>query len=165
MIDDFNRKGLAIEVDFSLPAERVMCGLDLVIEWRGKPAALGYDNGPEYVSNALNQWSEKRGIQLDFNQLGSLQKNAYVERYNRTVRYEWQSQYLFESVEQVQTYATRWLWTYNNEQPNMAFGRSVPHRSWLWWPSSTSEISDMGDYRTVRLISGSLVERLSSTSI
>jgi putative transposase len=35
VIDDFNREGLCIEADFSLPAIRVIRALDRVIEWRG----------------------------------------------------------------------------------------------------------------------------------
>jgi putative transposase len=42
---------LAIDVDFSLPAERVIRSLNQIIEWRGKPASIRVDNGPEYVSN------------------------------------------------------------------------------------------------------------------
>ncbi|GAL98429.1 hypothetical protein ATR1_173c0001, partial [Acetobacter tropicalis] len=41
------------------------------------------------------------------------QQNAYIERYNRTVRQEWLEQYLFESIQDVQEVATQWLWTYN----------------------------------------------------
>lgn len=37
VLDDFNREGLAIEVDLSLPSERVIRALDQIIEWRGKP--------------------------------------------------------------------------------------------------------------------------------
>lgn len=37
MLDDFNREGLGIKFDFSLPGERVICSLDRIIEWRGKP--------------------------------------------------------------------------------------------------------------------------------
>ena len=51
---------------------------------------------------------------------------AYVERYNRTVRYDWLSQYLFDSIEEVQGYATRWLWTCNNERPKMGLGGITP---------------------------------------
>jgi putative transposase len=43
VIDDFNREGLAIEVDFSLPAARVIRTLNQVIEWRGKPAKIRCD--------------------------------------------------------------------------------------------------------------------------
>lgn len=40
VIDDFNREGLCIDVDFSLPSERVIRSLDQVIEWRGVPTAI-----------------------------------------------------------------------------------------------------------------------------
>lgn len=46
-IDDFNREGLGIEVDFSLPSEGVIRSLDRIIEWRGKRAAIRCDSGPE----------------------------------------------------------------------------------------------------------------------
>jgi len=49
-----------------------------------------------------------------------------VERYNRTVRYEWLNQYLFSSIAEVQDHATEWLWFYNNERPNKAIGGIPP---------------------------------------
>ena len=126
VLDDFNREGLGIEVDFSLPAERVIRTLSRIIEWRGKPAALRCDNGPEYISVALQTWAEKQDIRLEYIQPGKPQQNAYIERYNRTVRYDWLGQYLFESLAEVQAFATRWLWTYNHERPNMALGGITP---------------------------------------
>ena len=126
VIDDFNREGLGIEVDFSLPATRVTRALDQIIEWRGKPRQIRCDNGPEYISGALAEWAEKQRINLAFIQPGNPQQNAYVERYNRTVRYDWLAQYLFSSIAEVQDHATRWLWTYNNERPNMALGGITP---------------------------------------
>jgi putative transposase len=126
VIDDFNREGLSIEVDFSLPAERVIRTLECLIEWRGKPTILRCDNGPEYVSAALTNWASRRGIDIEYIQPGKPYQNAYVERYNRTVRYDWLGQYLFKSISQVQDFATRWLWTYNHERPNMALGGITP---------------------------------------
>ena len=63
---------------------------------------------------------------MQFIQPGKPQQNAYVERYNRTVRYDWLNQYIFEEIEEVQEAATAWLWTYNNERPNMAIGGITP---------------------------------------
>ncbi|WP_156035023.1 IS3 family transposase, partial [Pseudorhizobium marinum] len=119
VLDDFNREGLGIEVDFSLPAGRVIRSLNQIIEWRGKPLAIRVDNGPEYVSGKLMEWAETQGIALSHIQPGKPQQNAYVERYNRTVRHEWLDQYIIESIEEAQKFATEWLWTYNNERPNM----------------------------------------------
>ena len=126
VIDDFNREGLAMEIDLSLHAERVVRALEQVIEWRGKPKAIRSDNGPEYISATLRNWAAKQGIRLDHIQPGNPQQNAYVERYNRTVRYDWLNQYLFESIAEVQEFGTNWLWTYNNERPNMALGGITP---------------------------------------
>lgn len=126
VLDDFNREGLGIEVDFSLPAERVIRSLNQIIEWRGKPHAIRVDNGPEYVSGKLMEWAEKQGIALNHIQPGKPQQNAYVERYNRTVRHEWLDQNIIESIEEAQEFATQWLWTYNNERPNMGIGGITP---------------------------------------
>ncbi len=128
VLDDFNREGLGIEVDLSLPSSRVIRALDQIIEWRGKPKAIRCDNGPEYLSGALQEWSARRAIRIDYIQPGKRQQNAYVERFNRTVRYDSLSQTLFESIEEVQDAATRWLWTYNNERPNMALGGCTPRQ-------------------------------------
>jgi putative transposase len=100
--------------------------LEQIIEWWVKPKVIRCDNGPEYISQALLVWAEDREIRIEHIQTGKPQQNAYVERYNRTVRYGWLNQQLFESIEQVQDSATHWLWTYNHERPNMALGGITP---------------------------------------
>ena len=64
VLDDFNREGLGIEADFSLPAIRVIRALDQIIEWRGKPRRLRCDNGPGFISQDLEAWADKHDIQL-----------------------------------------------------------------------------------------------------
>jgi len=124
--DDFNRESLGIEIDFSLPAERVKRTLDRIIEWRGVPRSIRCDNGPEYISFALRQWAKSRNIGLNYIQPGNPQQNAYIERFNRTVRYDWLNQYVFHSLNEIQEFATKWQWLYNNERPNMGLGGITP---------------------------------------
>jgi len=64
VIDDYNRECLGIEVDHSLPAQRVVKSLEQLIEWRGKPKAIRCDNGPEYISHALREWAQAMDIEL-----------------------------------------------------------------------------------------------------
>ena len=130
VIDDYNREGLGIEVNFSLPSLRVIRSLEQIIEWRGKPACLRCDNGPEYISYELEKWATKNKITLMFIQPGKPTQNAYIERYNRTVRQEWLELNIFETIRQAQHLATEWLWSYNNERPNSAIG-GVPPRQLL----------------------------------
>ena len=96
--------------------------LKQIIEWRGKPQRIRMDNGPEYIKD----WAEKMGIALGYIEPGNPQQNAYVERFNRTVRYDWLSQDIFETLEEVQDRATQFCWYYNNERPNMALGGITP---------------------------------------
>ncbi len=126
VLDDYNREGLGIEVDKSLPALRVIRALDRIIEWRGKPKAIRCDNGPEYLSELLVSWARDHNILIQYIQPGKPQQNAYIERYNRTVRHEWLNQHLFDSIEHARETATEWLWRYNNERPNMANGGFTP---------------------------------------
>ena len=43
-----------------------------------------------------------------------------------TDRHEWLDQYIIETIEEAQHHATQWLWTYNNERPNMGIGGITP---------------------------------------
>lgn len=54
VIDDFNLEALGIEVDFSLPSERVIRALTQIIERRGKPMAIRCDN--ELPSQSSHFW-------------------------------------------------------------------------------------------------------------
>lgn len=130
VLDDYNREGLGIDVGISLPSDRVIRSLEQIIEWRGKPSAIRCDNGPEYIAQALIDWANSKQITLLYIQPGKPTQNAYVERFNRTVRHEWLDLHLFESVEHAQWLATQWLWTYNNERPHTAIG-GIPPRQLL----------------------------------
>ena len=121
VIDNFNREAIGMEVDFSLPSERVIRELKQIISWRGKPQVIRCDNGLEYISSAIQNWASEWGIRLEYIQPGNPQQNAYVARFNRTVRYECLSQYYWHHLTEVQDISTRacglttmtdliWLW-------------------------------------------------------
>jgi len=126
VIDGYNREGLGIEVDLSLPGARVVRSLEQIIQWRGKPEAIRCDNGPEYISQILVEWANKQQITLMYIQPDKPTQNAYAERYNRTVRHEWLDLHLFESIEHAQDLATKWLWYYNNERRHTGIGGVTP---------------------------------------
>ena len=127
-IDDFNREALGIEADFSLPAERLIRALEQIISWRGKPTILRCDNGPEKVSGAVQTWASKQGIRIEYLQPGLPKQSAYIERFNRTVRYDWLAQELFDTMDDVQEQTLRWTWHDNHERSNMALGGTTPNQ-------------------------------------
>ncbi len=105
MIDDYNREALIVEIDFSLPAQRVILSLNQLIEYRGKPVQLRCDNGTDYISHSLKDWALDQGITISYIEPDNPQQNAYVERYNRTMRYDWLNQELFSDLNQVREQA------------------------------------------------------------
>mgnify|MGYP000913360247 FL=1 len=126
ILDEHSREGLCMEIDFSLPSKKVIRALEQVIEWRGKPAMLRCDNGPEFISQVLIDWAISHQITLIYSQPGKPTQNAYIERFNRTAREEVFDISLFETLEDAQLLATQWLWSYNNERPHSGIGRVAP---------------------------------------
>jgi transposase InsO family protein len=117
---------------------RVIRSLDQVIEWRGKPAAIRCDNGPEYISGALLGWAEKLCIKIDFIQPGKPQQNAYVERFNRTVRYEWLAQYELTRWPICRTTQRVGCGPIITTAPTWPWAVSPQNSGWPWPRSSTS---------------------------
>ena len=87
VVDDFNREALGIEIDLSLPSRRVVRVLDRIATWRGLPARLRFDNGPEFTAIAVADWAEKNGVELEFIKPGRPMQNGFIERLTaRTAR-------------------------------------------------------------------------------
>lgn len=126
VIDDFNREVLAIEIDTSLPAQRVVRVLEQITDWHGYPTRIRIDNGPEFISNTLMVWAQDHAVILDFIQPGQPAQNAYIERFNRTYREEVLDFYLFHSVKQVRDITQRWISSYNQERPHDALNGMTP---------------------------------------
>lgn len=53
---------------------------------------------------------------------------GYIERFHRTVRYNWLGHRLFELLNELQLFATQWQWLYNHERPNMTLGGYTPQQ-------------------------------------
>lgn len=128
IIDDFNREGLWIEVDTSLPAERLVRVLEMLALWRGYPKQLRIDNGPELISHKLKAWAEQHQVELAFIQPGKPAQNAYVERFNRTYREDVLDAYLFSSIQEAQAITEDWLEEYNSIRPHAALGGLPPYQ-------------------------------------
>ena len=117
VIDDYHRESLAIEFDSSLPSQRVIRVLNRVAAYRGYPKRLRQDNGPEFISHALELWAQQHGVILDFIKRGKPTQNAYIERFDRTYRNEILDFYVFNSLTEVRELTDSWMVEYNHERP------------------------------------------------
>jgi len=127
VIDDFNREALWIEVDTSLPAERVVRVLERLLLWRAKPTRIRMDNGPELIAQRLEHWAKQKHVDLLHIQPGKPAQNAYIERFNRTFREDVLDAYLFDDLQEVREITQHWLEEYNTIRPHQAL-KGLPPR-------------------------------------
>jgi putative transposase len=126
VVDDFNREALAIEVDFSLTAERVVRVLERIAAVRGYPLKLRSDNGPEFIAVALADWAEQHGVTLEFIKPGKPMQNGFIERFNRSYREAVLDMFVFQTLNQVREQTETWLKEYNEERPHDSLGDMTP---------------------------------------
>lgn len=126
LFDEGVREAIRIEIDTSLPAERVVRVLEQTKQERQLPRQIRVDNGPELISQKLVTWCEENDVHLHYIQPGKPTQNAYVERFNRTFRHEVLNAHLFGSLSQVRQIAEEWMITYNEERPHKSLGNLPP---------------------------------------
>ena len=126
VIDAYTRECLAIEVDFSLPAARVVRVLDKLVWQYGLPESLRVDNGPEFISTALDRWAFKHGVKIDFIQPGKPTQNGHVESFNGRFRDECLSQAHFPTLDRARVEIELWRVEYNCERPHSSLRYETP---------------------------------------
>ena len=126
VVDDYTRECLAIEVDTSLPGERVVRVLERLAAAGRLPQHLVVDNGPEFASRAVDQWAARRGVSLRFIDPGKPMQNAYIESFNGKFRDECLSQHWFVSLGEARIVSEEWRVDYNERRPHRSLQHQTP---------------------------------------
>ena len=93
---------------------------------RGQPIRIQADNGPEFVSLALDRWAYENGVTLDFSRPGKPTDNAFIEAFNGRFRAECLNTHWFLSLADAQEKVENWRRYYNEERPHGAIGQKSP---------------------------------------
>lgn len=126
VVDDFNREALHVEVDTSITSERLIRIFERLRRVRGLPQILRTDNGPEFLGEAFTQWAKSAGMAIQYIQPGKPNQNAYIERFNRTMRSELLDQHLFVRLDDVREAAYWWMQQYNEDRSHESLGDMTP---------------------------------------
>ena len=86
IVDTYTKECLRIEVDTSIRGTRVAEILSQITCFRGLPENIIVDNGPEFISNAMDAWAYERGVKLHFIRPGKPVDNANIESFNGRCR-------------------------------------------------------------------------------
>jgi putative transposase len=124
--DDFTHECVDIAVDFGISGQYVTRLLDRAAMFRGYPAAVRTDNGPEFTCRAFIAWAQSHGVQHILIQPGRPMQNGYIESFNGKFRDECLNEHWFETLAQTRTAIAAWRQDYNEVRPHSSLGRIPP---------------------------------------
>lgn len=126
ILDMYSRESLDIFADKSIKGEAVAYVLDELKEKRGLPKRIKVDNGPEFISRALDAWAYFNKVKLDYSRPGTPTDNAYIESFNGSFRDECLNVNWFMSLEDARDKIERWRMDYNEFRPHSALTYLTP---------------------------------------
>ena len=122
VVDAFTREALAIDVDQGIKGEQVVEAMARIATTRGAPKTIRVDNGPEFISKALDRWAYENGVTLDFSRPGKPTDNAFVESFNSRLRDECLNAHWFLSLADARAKIEAWRRDYNESRPHTSLG-------------------------------------------
>lgn len=126
IVDNVSRVSPAIEVDFSIKGGRVVAVLNHLKHTVRLPKRIAVDNGPEFISKALDAWAYRNQVTLEFSRPGKPTDNAYVESFNGHLRTECLDQHWFETLAEAKEVIEAWRVDYNEERPHRSLQQQTP---------------------------------------
>ena len=124
--DDFSHECVDITVDCGISGEYVTRLLDRAAVFRGYPAAVRTDNGPEFTSRAFIAWTIKHRVRHLLIQPGKPMQNGYIESFNGKFRDECLNEHWFQTLSQARAVIADWRRDYNEVRPHGTIGRIPP---------------------------------------
>ena len=79
--------------------------IEELLKFEPPPTHLRMDNGPEFITNALQEWSAGSGCSAAYISPGSPLENSFVESFNSRFRDEFLNIELFISVQEAKLLA------------------------------------------------------------
>jgi putative transposase len=142
VMDEFTREGLAIDVDTTTSAARVIGVLTQLVAEHGAPDYLRSDNGSEFVAQAVQAWLAHQQITTLYIDPGCPWQNGKDERFNGTVRDECLNLYLFVSAREARVRLEAFRRHYNEARPHSRLGYQTPSEFKQAWYKTQANQQD-----------------------
>lgn len=126
IVDNYTRESLSGEVSPRFSGHDVARVLTRISAGRGLPKTIRVDNGPEFISRALDQWAYLNQVELDFSRPGKPTDNALIESSNGRLRQACLNQNWFMSLADARRIVEEWRQEYNEERPHRSLGYLAP---------------------------------------
>lgn len=126
LIDTYTRECLALRAGQSLRGDDVVEVLDHLLSTRKAPGMISVDNGSEFTSKILDQWSYLHGVKLNFSRPGRPTDNPMIESFNSRFREECLNSHWFLSMADAVDIIGAWRREYNELRTHSSIGNLTP---------------------------------------
>jgi putative transposase len=126
VVDDCTKEAIEILVAKRINGQGVADALEAVCRFRGYPATIRTDQGPEFTGRSLDQWAHANGITLQLTQPGKPTQNAYIESFNGKFRDECLNEQWFTTMAHAKAVIAAWRRDYNEVRPHSAIDNRTP---------------------------------------
>ncbi len=124
--DEYTRECLALEVDRSITAEKVLDVLVNLFLTRGVPRHIRSDNGPEFIAKAIQKQGQQVGLEMLYIEPGAPWENGFAESFFSRLRDELLNCEEFANLAEARWFARRRKEEYNHERPHSSLGYQTP---------------------------------------
>lgn len=124
--DEYTRECLALEVDRSITADRVLDVLTSLFLTRGVPRHIRSDNGSEFIASAIRRHCHQAGLELLYIEPAAPWENGYAESFFSRLRDELLNVEVFMNLAEARWFARRRLQEHNEERPHSSLGYQTP---------------------------------------
>jgi len=124
--DEYTRECLALEVDRSIPSERVLDILTHLFLTRGVPQHMRSDNGPEFIAKAIQRHAQQVGLEMLYIEPGAPWENGFAESFFSRLRDELLNVEEFMNLAEARWFARRRQQEHNEERPHSSLGYQTP---------------------------------------
>ena len=138
-VDDFTNECLTVTVAFGISGVQVTRFLDSIALFRGYPATIRTDQGPEFTCRALDQWAFEHGVELRLIQPGKPTQNGFIESFNGRFRDECLNEYWFSDISHARKTISEWRQDYNECRPHSTLNYQTPSEFAAGWRKGNSE--------------------------
>jgi len=126
IVDEYTRENLALVVDRSITAEKVLDILVMLFITRGCPEHIRSDNGPEFIAKRIREHLERIGSQTLYIAPGAPWENGYAESFFSRLRSELLNVEEFANLAEARWFAARHREEYNERRPHSSLGYQTP---------------------------------------
>ncbi|MCW0342281.1 hypothetical protein NB703_000374 [Pantoea ananatis] len=138
-VDDFTKECLTVTAAFGISGVQVTHILDSIALFRGYPATIRTDRGPEFTCRALDQWAFEHGVELCLIQPGKPTQNGFIESFNGRFRDECLNEHGFSDIVHAGKVINEWRQDYNECRPHSALNYLTPSEFAARWRNGKCE--------------------------